>query len=207
MTVYLYVFDTMADWEIAFLTAEVASARFFRKGLDPVRIERIGASTAQITTMGGMRLVPDSAFRPEAIGDDDILVLPGGERWLDAAQREVLLYAKGRIARGGKVAAICDATVGLASVGALDDVPHASNARGYLSMMCPGYLGEARYVDAPAVTAGNLITASGLAPLEFTREVLAALDVFPPGALDAWYKLFTLKEERYFYELMSAVGK
>jgi hypothetical protein len=29
----------------------------------------------------------------------------------------------------------------------------------------------------------------------------------PRETLDAWYKLFTLKEERYFYELMSAVAK
>lgn len=206
MTVYLYMFNTMADWEIAYLTAELASGRFFRKGLGPARIVRVGATLDPITTMGGWRLVPDAVFDGSAIGDDDLLVLPGGETWREEAQRGVLLCAKERIARGGKVAAICDATMGLASVGALDDVPHTSNGPGYLSMMCPNYRGEAKYVDAPAVTAGNLITASGLAPIEFTREVLAALDVFPPRALDAWYGLFTLREARFLYELMASVG-
>lgn len=31
-TVYLYVFDTMSDWEIGYLTAELNSGRYFKKG-------------------------------------------------------------------------------------------------------------------------------------------------------------------------------
>lgn len=211
MKVFLYIMDTMADWEIAYLTAEIASGRFFRKGLEPVTIVRVGATSAPVRSMGGWTLSPDVVFAEcslsAMIGDDDLLVLPGGTTWLDDAQRGVLLYAKERIARGGRVAAICDATTGLASVGALDDIPHTSNGKGYLSMMCPAYRGEAKYVDAPAVTSGNLITASGLAPVEFTREVLAALDVFPPKALEAWYGLYTLREERFMYELLGAIGE
>lgn len=34
-TVYLYVFDTMSDWEIGYLTAELNSGRYYKKGLDP----------------------------------------------------------------------------------------------------------------------------------------------------------------------------
>ena len=29
-SVYLYVFDTMADWEVAYITAEINSGRFFK---------------------------------------------------------------------------------------------------------------------------------------------------------------------------------
>ncbi len=222
MKVFLYILDTMADWEIGFLTAELASGRFFKKGNSPVEIVRVGASLSPVTSMGGWRLTPDVAFDDVAQGvmksaaqgaaqgamihDDDLLVLPGATTWLAEAQRGVLLHAKERIARGGRVAAICDATTGLASVGALDEIPHTSNGKGYLSMMCPSYRGEARYVDEPAVTAGNLITASGLAPVEFAREAFAMLDVFPPKALDAWYGLYTLREERFMYELLGAVG-
>ncbi len=204
MTVYLYILDTMADWEIAFLTAELASGRFFRKGLAPVDIVRFGATLAPVTTMGGWKLAPDAEAGGVTIGDDDLLVLPGAETWMDPAQRGVLEYAKERLARGGKVAAICDATTGLAGAGALDDIPHTSNGRGYLSMMCPAYRGESFYVDEPAVTSGPLITASGLAPVEFTREVLAALDVFPAGGVEAWYNLYTRREARFLYELMGA---
>lgn len=31
-TVYLYVFDTMADWEIGYLTAELNSGRYYKRG-------------------------------------------------------------------------------------------------------------------------------------------------------------------------------
>lgn len=31
-TVYLYVFDTMADWEIGYVTAELKSGRYYKRG-------------------------------------------------------------------------------------------------------------------------------------------------------------------------------
>lgn len=70
-------------------------------------------------------------------------------------------------------------------------------------MVCPAYTGEQHYKLQPAVTDGNLITASGIAPLEFTVHVLRALDVFTEQRLEAWYKLYKTQEPRYFYELMS----
>lgn len=36
-TVYLYVFDTMADWEIGYLTAELNSGRYYKKGAGPIK--------------------------------------------------------------------------------------------------------------------------------------------------------------------------
>ena len=30
--VYLYVFDTMADWEIGYLMAELNTGRYFKRG-------------------------------------------------------------------------------------------------------------------------------------------------------------------------------
>lgn len=41
-SVYLYVFDSMADWEIGFLTAELNSGRYYKKGLSPLRIVTVG---------------------------------------------------------------------------------------------------------------------------------------------------------------------
>jgi len=32
-TVYLYVFDTMADWEVAYLNAELYSKRYFKRDI------------------------------------------------------------------------------------------------------------------------------------------------------------------------------
>ncbi len=42
-------------------------------------------------------------------------------------------------------------------------------------MTCPNYKGEKYYEMEPVVSDTNLITASGIAPLEFAREVLKKL--------------------------------
>jgi len=103
------------------------------------------------------------------------------------------------------VAAICGATIGLARKGLLDSVWHTSNDLGYLKMICPGYGGEQCYKQETAVTDGSLITASGIAPLEFSLHVLKALDVFSAKTLDAWYNLYRTHNSEYFYELMDSI--
>ena len=50
---YLYLLDTLADWEVAHLTAELHSCRF-SAGARPFRLTFIGADTAPVETMGGM---------------------------------------------------------------------------------------------------------------------------------------------------------
>lgn len=92
-TVYLYVFDTMADWEIGYLSTEINSGRYYKKGLMPLKV----------------------------------------------------------------------------------------------------------------VTDGSLITASGIAPLEFALHILKILDVFLPQTLDSWYNLYKTQESKYFFELMNSI--
>ena len=85
------------------------------------------------------------------------------------------------------MAAICGATLALASAGLLDERPHTSNGPGFLEMFCPSYRGTNHYVDEPAVSDGKLITAAGTAPLEWAREILDVLGVFTCEKLEAWY--------------------
>ena len=205
MKAYLYVLDTMADWEAGYLLAELNSGRFFRKECSPVKTVPVGASTREITTMGGLGITPEVSVDLLRMAADDLLILPGAEKWMEDEHRPVLLAAKARIASGGRVAAICGGTIGLAAVGALDGVEHTSNALDVLKMLCPGYAGEKLYRNDPAVTAGSLVTASGFAPLEFAREVLALLDVFKPETLDAWYNLNVKKEAGYYFALMESM--
>ncbi len=68
----------------------------------------------------------------------------------------------------------------LQNAGLLDERPHTSNDVAALKMFCPGYQGEECYVNEPAVTDGNLITASGLAPVEFACHILRRMDVMSP---------------------------
>ena len=95
--------------------------------------------------------------------------------------------------------------MGLANAGLLDKRPHTSNDLMALKMFCPGYKGEEFYRNEPAVTDGNLITASGLAPVEFAYHVFRRLDVMTPATLDAWHGLFTTRKPEYFHALLASL--
>jgi len=43
-----------------------------------------------------------------------------------------------------------------------------------------------------------------MAPLEFARKIFAALDLYKPEVLDAWYNLFATRKPEYFGALMAA---
>lgn len=204
-TVYLYVFDTMADWEIGYLTAELNSGRYYKKGQASSKVVTVGMEKTLVTTMGGLKIMPDIKLTECSITSTDILILPGGDTWTEAIHEPVLQTAKRCIQEDIWVAAICGATVGLARTGLFHSRSHTSIDLEYLKMICPAYTGEQFYQNQPVVTDGRLITASGVAPLEFTVHVLKALDVFSSNTLDAWYNLNKTQESKYFYELMSSI--
>ncbi|MBS4535693.1 glutamine amidotransferase [Clostridium sp. D2Q-14] len=204
-TVYVYVFDTMADWEIGYLTAELNSGRYFKKGLSQSKIVTVGVAKTPITTMGGMKILPDIVLEECSIKNTDALILPGGDTWMESIHESIINKAEQCIKENIVVAAICGATIRLAQNGLLDSRWHTSNDLEYLKMVCSDYKGEKYYKNEPAVTDGKLITASGVAPLEFAVHVLKALDVFLPKTLDIWYKLYETYEAEYFYELTNSI--
>lgn len=204
-TIYLYVFDTMSDWEIGYLTAELNSGRYYKKGLSPSKIVTVGVANTPITTMGGLKILPDMVLEECHIKNTDALILPGGETWMQTIHEPIITMAEQCIKENIVVAAICGATIALAQHGLMDSRWHTSNDLGYLKMVCSEYKGEMYYKNEPAVTDGKLITASGIAPLEFATHVLKALDVFSPETLDLWYKLYKTHKVKYFHELMDSI--
>jgi putative intracellular protease/amidase len=204
-TVYLYVFDTMADWEIGYLTAELNSGRYYKKGLAASKIVTVGIEKTPVTTMGGLKILPDIKLDECSIGITDTLILPGGDTWTETIHQPILKMAQRCLQEGIWVAAICGATMGLAQTGLLNSRPHTSNDLAYLKMVCPTYTGEKYYKMESVVTDGKLITASGIAPLEFSVHVLKALGVFSSKTLEAWYRLNKTQESKYFYALMDSI--
>lgn len=202
--VYLYVFDTMADWEIGYLTAELNSGRFFKKGLAPSKIVTVGIEKTPVTTMGGLKILPDVNVDECSIENADALILPGGNTWTEKIHEPILAKAEQCLMKGVVLAAICGAIVGLARKGLLESRWHTGNDLNYLKMICPDYAGEKYYKYETVVTDGKLITA-GIASLEFSLHVLRALDVFSEKTLDAWYNLYRSYEPRYFFELMNSI--
>lgn len=204
-TVYLYVFDTMADWEVAYLNAELNSRRYFKREHRPIEFKTVSNSKTSVITMGGLRVTPDIVFDEFNIEDTAALILPGGNTWTESIHQPVIQMVEQCLKEDAVVGAICGATIGLAQNGILNQRWHTSNNLEYLKMICPNYTGEEYYKKELAITDGNLITASGIAPLEFTLHILKALDVFLAQTLNAWYNLYKTSDSKYFHELMGSI--
>ena len=201
--VHLAIYDGLADWEIGHLTSHVNSDAY-QKAPGRYRVTTVAATAEPITTMGGLRIVPDltlADLRPE---DSALLVLPGADAWLTGGNTEFVAAARVFVDAGVPVAAICGATGGLAAAGLLDDRRHTSNAPEFLQAV--GYGGAEHYVDAPAVTDRGVVTATATAPADFAREVFTLLDLYEPAVLAAWYKLYGQQDPAGYYDLMSAIA-
>jgi len=207
MKVFFYILDTMADWEYGFLLAELNSKRYFLPSKKDLEVITVSRDQSVKTSMGGLRITPDITLSEMNISAEDFLILPGADKWLESENEAILVKAKELIDKDRNVAAICGATIGLAKHGALDAKSHTSNDKGYLKMVCPEYRGDAHYQDAVVVNSENLITASGIAPLEFSYEVLKNLNVFSADTLENWYGLYAKKEAKYWYGLMQSLAR
>lgn len=206
MNVYVYVQDTMADWEAAHVMAELNSGRFFKQGAPQVAYQTVGASKEAIKTMGGLTVVPDGVLADVVVGEESVLLLPGANTWSEAKHGAVIEKASEMLAAGGTVGAICVATAALAGAGLLDGRPHTSNGAGFLEMMVPGYQGSSFYVDAPSVADGNLITAAGTGGLLWAKQIIGRLGVFAEDMLEAWYAYYSTGEAGHFYALMQSIN-
>lgn len=207
MKVYLYVLDTLADWEIGYLTAELNSGRFLDKTKPLVELIKVGNTEKPIKTMGGITITPDKSIDNINFMEDDLLILPGADTWMEEENKKVIDIVSSIINEKVIIAAVCGATVALANKGILNNRNHTSNGKEFLKMFCREYTGENFYLNQPAVTDDNLITASGIAPLEFSYEILKRTNVMKTETLEAWYQLYKTKEEKFFYALMESIEK
>ena len=66
-TIYVYVLDTLADWELGYVTAELNSRRFFKKGAPEVSVKTVGVSKKPVKTMGGLTVIPDCIIEDIAV--------------------------------------------------------------------------------------------------------------------------------------------
>lgn len=203
---YLYVLNTLADWEIGYLTAEVNSRRFFKCDAPAYKIRFAGSTLKSVKTMGGISITPDCLVSEIIPHAGDILVLPGADTWNDT-ENAAAVVAANRFLEEEKttVAAICGATAALAGAGFLDNRPHTSNGVGFLDMFVPTYRGKEYYMDELSVNDGNLITAGSAGGLLFAKQILKNMDVMSDDALNAWYEYFKTGDAGAFFRLMGAV--
>ncbi|EOH91136.1 type 1 glutamine amidotransferase family protein [Enterococcus pallens] len=204
-TIYVYILDTFADWELGQVTAELNSGRFFKKDAQSVSVKTVGGSKEPIKSMGGMTIVPDCLIDDIIVGEDSVLLLPGADTWSEPKHGAIIEKASVLLSLGAAVGAICGATVALANAGLLDNRPHTSNGPGFLEMFVPNYKGQEFYVDQPSTADDNLITASSTGSLLWAKQIIQQLDVFQPDTLEAWYDYFSTGKSEHFYALMQTL--
>ena len=160
--------ENFADWEFGFMAA---GARGY-SGIDVVTASPDGMP---VTSMGGLKVVPDIAIHDIDLTHIDAIAVIGGGAWEQPDAPDISEFLRIAHEHGKLIGAICGGTRALATSGLLDAIPHTSNEPAYLSDV-PGYRGHGHYVISPAaLKCGRIITASGLAPVSFMRTMITAL--------------------------------
>ena len=204
-TIYVYVLDTLADWELGYVTSELNSGRFFKKGAPRVSLKTVSDSKEPIKTMGGLTIVPDCLIEDIALSKESVLLLPGADTWSDPRHGAIIKKASELLSLGATVGAICGATAALANFGLLNNRPHTSNGPGFLEMVSPGYKGQSFYIDKPSVVDDNLITASSTGALLWAKQIIEHLGVFQSNTLESWYDYFSTGKPEHFFALMQTL--
>jgi len=181
---HVLLFDEYADWEIGNILPE------FQR-LDKVEVRTVGFNDKPVVSMGGLRVTPDMALSEMDTDDILIFIIPGGYLWekeypTEALEKTLHDLEKAKV----PIAAICAATTVLARAGLFKGRKHTSNSLKYLKKMVPEYQESDHYVDATATSDQGIITATGLAPVDFAMQILETLDLATPDIRKIWYDAF-----------------
>jgi putative intracellular protease/amidase len=201
-TIHYFVFDTLSDWEPSYALTAINNPRW-QKHPGRFCVKTVGESREPVTSMGGVTILPDMTLDELDPAHSVLFILVGSDSWHEGKHKPALEKAKQFLAADRPVAAICGAISGLASAGLLDEKRHTGNV--IYELQVEGYHGEAFYQQQPAVTDGNLITASGPSPIEFAYEIAKMIDLYTPAVLEAWYRFWKTNEASAYVELMKAV--
>jgi putative intracellular protease/amidase len=195
MAVYVFLNEPYADWELGYLLPELIEPPDpgFRKNVREV--VTFGLTDRPVKSMGGLKVSPDTTIDRVAESEIEALILPGGMFWEKFSDSRLDGLVRNLANRGTLVGAICAATGYLGRIGLLDDVEHTSNSLAFMKAFAPGYKGEVFYQNVPAVAQRQIVTASGLAPVDFTQKILGALEVYEPDVLGMWYRAFKYGED------------
>lgn len=204
-TIYVYVLETLADWELGYVTSELHSGRFFKKDAERVSLKTVSYSKEPIHTMGGLTVIPDCLIDAVVVSETSVLLLPGADTWNDPKHGAIIKKASEFLSLGATVGAICGATTALANFGLLDNRRHTSNGQGFLEMFSPTYKGQSFYIDEPSVADNNLITANPTGSLLWAKQIIERLGVFQSDTLEFWYEYFSTGKAESFFALMQTL--
>lgn len=180
--ILLFLLGEYADWEAAYLSTAIYSM-----ARDRFEIRTVSLTKEPFCSAGGLRVLPDHSLdtMPEEYA---ALILVGGYRWRKENLERLRPVVERCLDRKKPLGAICDATVYLGSIGALNTVRHTSNSlEGLRAYAGAAYTGGELYQNCLAVRGENIVTANGTGTLEFAKEMLLYLNAAPKEKIEQWY--------------------
>jgi len=181
--IFVFLFNGFSDWEIAYLSPEIKKSSDF----ELIYFSKEGDN---VISMGGLNIKPDISMEEINLNEVEMLILPGGKAW-DKGENDFIDSLVNNLFESKKtIAAICAATAYLGRKGLLNNLKHTSNHILYLKAVAQEYSGDKNYIDSLAVTDENIITANGIAPIEFSREIFKKLKLYGDNELEKWFQLF-----------------
>lgn len=185
-TILFLILQQYADWEAAYISSAIS---MLEQG--KYEIKTISLSKDCIQSIGGFKVLPDYDIA-SVPNNYEALILIGGMTWRSENTQQIKELVEDCFQKGKILGGICDASAYLGTVGVLNDVFHTSNDLNDLKQWAgSAYTGEAKYIAKQAVSDKNIITANGTAPMEFTKEILLALNVSEDKVSD-WYNFHKL---------------
>ncbi len=187
--VYIFIFDGFADWEIAYATPQLQKSKKYD-------LATVSLNGENVISMGGLRVISDHKIADIEYENTALFILPGGDAWERKELREIIPVIEKLSQEQIPIAAICAATTLLGDMKMLDSIKHTSNSKAYLKGISPNYEGEINYEEEvgfsnpTAIRDHHIITASGIASIEFAREIFKVLELFDEPTIEKWYQLF-----------------
>ena len=186
-TILFVVLEQYADWEAAYL-----SSALYMLGQGNYEVKTVSLTKDFVQSIGGFRIIPDYSI-DSAPAEYEALILIGGMSWRNESARQVKVLVDDCRRKQKVLGGICDASVFLGRVGALNTVKHTSNNLNDLKLWADNeYTGADNYLMQQAVRDGNIVTANGTAALEFAKEVLFALNATTEERVMGWYNFHKL---------------
>lgn len=198
--ILLFLLDGYADWESGFASAKLNKPDLGYK-VHTISLTQSVTSQGNFSTNIEYLLDTFQDFQNLAA-----LLLIGGTGWGNqhlikgysptlydtaSSQKITTFIDRCLTCQNVLVAAICDGTTFLADNRYLDKIAHTGNSLAHLKGKAPAYQGECLFQEKQAVASDRIITANGTAPLEFTREILIALNMLgTKEKADAWFTLY-----------------
>lgn len=180
--VYMLVFDGFADWELALICCEInKSGRY--------KVKTVGLSEQIVCSMGGLKVVPDITINDIDMEEVCLFMFPGGDMWLSEENHQVTSLLQELNRRNVLLAGICGATAAFGRAGLLQGIKHTSNTREFLQKHASSCCKE-DYIDYPAVTDKNIITASGVGSVEIAYEIIKKLEIYDKEDQKQWLRIF-----------------